>query len=532
VSVSWERLAGDTAAFAVKMALHADPDEGRGATPEESASWGEIRFIVRERNLCAHTVGGGAFEACRWHLLPVLEWFAENWDPLFHEEKLPVRPSKSQAAESLDAARFSPEGLSKRDLVVRENRWSEWWSRHCLQASRAGGVFPDLCIRRRRDEIELSWRESALAGLPEDFRFSVPVGVDRFPPRAVAEPLHEVCLAASSELRGRIPGSARLKRLVKRFEERKASREAREGRLAWMIGLGATATSMRRRLADLRKRLRGRPKRAMQSFFGGPEEGVVLEGSCQAALMFGSLAPDVRMDDVILLADAALSSFVGGASPEPGLDGSVLLDGIPGRLPAWKEGQELALEALRHFGVSWKRGFVDVEGLAGDLGIATEPIHLSDASVRGASIAGPGHEPTILVNENFPENERPEVRRYTIAHEFCHLLADRKRGVGFAIASGPWAPEDVERRANAFAAMFLMPPDLVRESIDRTDADPKRSEGVTALARRMRTSFTATLAHLCNTGFIDESTRDRMRFHRLEKADEGEEGHRGISENE
>jgi Zn-dependent peptidase ImmA (M78 family) len=31
-----------------------------------------------------------------------------------------------------------------------------------------------------------------------------------------------------------------------------------------------------------------------------------------------------------------------------------------------------------------------------------------------------------------------------------------------AMATGPWAPRDLEKRANAFAAMFIMPTDLVR----------------------------------------------------------------------
>ena len=46
-------------------------------------------------------------------------------------------------------------------------------------------------------------------------------------------------------------------------------------------------------------------------------------------------------------------------------------------------------------------------------------------------------------------------RRFTLAHELCHLIHDRGYGARLAIASGPWAPADVEQRANAFAAMLL-----------------------------------------------------------------------------
>jgi hypothetical protein len=49
------------------------------------------------------------------------------------------------------------------------------------------------------------------------------------------------------------------------------------------------------------------------------------------------------------------------------------------------------------------------------------------------------------------------------AADECHLLVDRERAVSLAIASGPWAPHDLEQRANAFAAAFLMPSELVGE---------------------------------------------------------------------
>jgi len=47
---------------------------------------------------------------------------------------------------------------------------------------------------------------------------------------------------------------------------------------------------------------------------------------------------------------------------------------------------------------------------------------------------------------------------------FCHILFDREYGTKWALASGPWAPRDLERRANAFAAMLLMPPGLLAKN--------------------------------------------------------------------
>lgn len=75
------------------------------------------------------------------------------------------------------------------------------------------------------------------------------------------------------------------------------------------------------------------------------------------------------------------------------------------------------------------------------------------------------------------------------------------------MASGPWAPMDVERRANAFAAMLLMPPQLVSRAI-ATIADPLESAaGVKQVARRLETSYSATLNHLSNLGYLDSTAR-------------------------
>jgi hypothetical protein len=65
------------------------------------------------------------------------------------------------------------------------------------------------------------------------------------------------------------------------------------------------------------------------------------------------------------------------------------------------------------------------------------------------------------------------------------MLFDRGYGARLAIASGPWAPRDVEARANAFGAMLLMPTEL-------------------------HTSYKATLEHLKNLNFLSEEEHDRI----------------------
>src|SRR2546427_10846495 len=73
--------------------------------------------------------------------------------------------------------------------------------------------------------------------------------------------------------------------------------------------------------------------------------------------------------------------------------------------------------------------------------------------------------PAIIQNESSFSYRHAAAARFTLTHELCHLLVDETRGKKLAIASGPWAPRGLEQRANAFAAMFLMPPQLIQRAI-------------------------------------------------------------------
>ena len=47
-----------------------------------------------------------------------------------------------------------------------ERAWQDWWSRHAIRAAREGGLFPDVVLRQSRNEIEVSWGNSRIQGMP------------------------------------------------------------------------------------------------------------------------------------------------------------------------------------------------------------------------------------------------------------------------------------------------------------------------------------------------------------------------------
>lgn len=508
MGIKWQRRAGDTDRFSVAIGFETDPDDGAAARPEMAASWGSFQLWVRGNNLCAHQEQTETVAAVRWYLLPLLEWFAANWQPLLHEEKLPNRNSGTDGVSGLDWTAFPPEVIDPAGAERWDEEWSRWWSRHALHACRDGGLFPDVVLRRFRDQIEISWMQARLAGAPPGYRFLATRGTELLEPAHVAAPLYDILREAVAFLRQQSPASARLERLSKRIAQ--LPEGSREERLAWMAGLGRQLGEMSKQWKALARRFE-RPK--VRPFLWGDssqDNGLVINGSSQFALMFGSISPTVQPSDVIEIAKAGLAVEPGHETPQlKQLVRNAPL--VPGERD-YDSGYALAEELLEALKLSTDGvAPTDIDGIYENLGIARGEISLIDGGIRAISIASPRGRPKVLINVACKLNERDHGRRFTLAHELCHVLHDRTRARELGVASGPWAPVSVERRANAFAAMLLMPRASMEKAIAESDQSADSAEGVQALAKVFNTGFRATLEHVGNLQRWDDMTRDRVR---------------------
>ena len=179
--------------------------------------------------------------------------------------------------------------------------------------------------------------------------------------------------------------------------------------------------------------------------------------------------------------------------------------------PPWSQGYELAEALHEDLAMRYVQGaWVDIDGMVEQLGIDVIELELSDKDIRGVSIAGQDHRPGIVVNPRHQRNEHPFGRRFTLAHELCHVLFDREEGRRLALASGPWAPCGIEQRANAFAAMLLMPPSLIQGAVMRLTHALASSDGVREAARVLQIGVPSLLHHLKNTGFIADADLERI----------------------
>ena len=512
--MQWERFVGDTGVFAIKLAFASDPDGGQGIDAEMAASWGSFQVWVQGRNLCAHREAGEHIDSVHWYLLPLLEWFARNWDPLLHEERLPAKNMGNTAWESLRATRFPPSAIEddEQKASVWEAQWQGWRTRHAFRSAMEGGLFPDIVIRRLRDQVELSWGSARVTGGGNYHQFTESEqGFAMLSPQSVAEPLHEILSKAAQHLSSQIPGSKRVKALNRRLRDLTKADDAQERRLAWLAGLGTTVRGVQigwRRATENLSSLAARPRRAMLE---AKETPLVIAGSCQAALMFGSLEPTVKSSDVTILAQAMVGLFDPQGEPQ---EVSAVGRAVPieeSGSPAWEQGYELAEEVHESLNGEFEQGsFVDVYELIEALGIKVAQLRLSDKKVRGCAIAGPKHRPGIFFNGYHASNAHAAGLRFTLAHELCHILFDRERGCSLAVASGPWAPRAIEQRANAFAAMLLMPVSLVKKAAVELADLIAMTKSIDEVANRLYTGRRAVLNHLTNLGFIDESDRLRL----------------------
>jgi hypothetical protein len=211
---NWEMQAGDPADFAFRLAFLPNPDgDADRATPEERESWGAFSVWAHGENLCAHVEQGEILDSAHWYMLPLIEWLVDNWDPLLHEERLPLSNAGLSAAESLSRTRRPPLSLKDVDDFDWLDTWSAWWGRHSIRSGREGGLFPDLYLRRYRDCLELSTGAEPIPGMPDEFRFLAPNRTYRMDPPPAAEALFGVLSAAVGELRRRLPQSRRIEQL-------------------------------------------------------------------------------------------------------------------------------------------------------------------------------------------------------------------------------------------------------------------------------------------------------------------------------
>lgn len=147
--------------------------------------------------------------------------------------------------------------------------------------------------------------------------------------------------------------------------------------------------------------------------------------------------------------------------PPPNLE--PLLPGLPPlkrKQPAYRQGDELARSVRERLGLGKTKPIASVRDLVRDKlpRVALLYANLTDEGPAGLTFVDLLRGPTIVLNLA-GKNTNPAVRRFSLAHELCHLLVDFRNREPLAVLSGYLNDLALEReqRANAFAVRFLCP---------------------------------------------------------------------------
>lgn len=483
---------GDESRFAIAMNWAGDADK-RDRTPKHGgASLGELQISVGGETLTLVRQAGRYRNALRWYLLPVFEWLANNWVALLHEQNFAWREdgAASAAESSFYAFRRLATATSDEDCLAYEAVQS-WWSRHALRAADSSALYPDLFLRRFGDDIEVSWTARQPLYAPQGFHFDMRPGICLLPVADVARPLWEALQWAVQTM----PVSNKVD-------------EADQLRLKALIDKLSRAQNKELEARYLSDRLQ-RVIEENRSRLDLPDESVriaqvpALEHFDSPVFMFGGINPDIQTEDV-----ESLLTFLAESKGEDSVELDNLVNdqvGLPIAEPHI-EGYEMAEELLAEVGLPDNQDFVDIRKTLGYFKIRVLEQSLRTNSVRGVAVAGVKYAPSILINLTHGFNSSEDGRRFTLAHELFHILFDRSRAKRVAHSSAPWAPAAIEKRANAFAAMFLMP----RELTNRITGEPTSDE-VRVAAKKMRVSRSTLIEHLYNIGRIDQIQRNGLR---------------------
>jgi len=462
----------------------------------EHGGWstGYLKLTVRDYVLTRHKRAGKQSDAVRWYLLPLFDWLARNWIDLFHEEKYSwPENSASPAATATFMAMRGLIAMTDKESRAEYAKVQAWWQRHALRAADSSALYPDVYFRRLGNDIEISWTARQPVHAPDGFGFALIPEIVILPVAEVVQPLWQALEWSVNNAPDTLEAADRI--AVEQLGQRiNVLREVSSEKLE----AGYLPTPLLEFIKSAKSKL--------NLHFESVRLPTVPALECfdSPVLMFGGVKPDINSRDVEAIL-GFLSSSLGGKECEKL---AKLVDSNIG-YPIWapyEEGYELAEELINQLQLSENALFVDIRSILRDLGVRIDEAELQTDSIRGVAIAGEEYLPSILINKTSLFNRTEAGRRFTLAHELFHILYDRVRAKSVTHTSGPWASPGVEKRANAFSAMLLMPRYLVRRLAGCADIDR-----ISEAAQSMRVGISALIEHLYNLNMIDEMERGSLR---------------------
>jgi Zn-dependent peptidase ImmA (M78 family)/transcriptional regulator with XRE-family HTH domain len=273
--------------------------------------------------------------------------------------------------------------------------------------------------------------------------------------------------------------------LGRRLREARENRRLTQEQVAQAIGVARTALvhieSGKRSLSTLElSSLAKLYHRSASDFFAEDETRASLEED--PLLVLHRLSADMFDDPEVnrqVSRCVELCSIGVRLEAKLGMEDAVNLPTYELKAPsrAWeatRQGERVAEEERRRLGLGYGP-IADISDLISTQGIWASGVRGLPKDHSGVFLRHPSIGLVILVNFDEPRARK----RFSYAHEYAHALLDR-RSTSAIVSREENRQEFIERRANAFAAAFLMPEGGVRWFLDLLEkGGPSRRQRVT-----------------------------------------------------
>jgi Zn-dependent peptidase ImmA (M78 family) len=407
---------GSVAAFYVSIGWRDD----YGSDGPIGKTWGELQLWVGNTPVWGQRDNAGRTEGITWSWIELLEFLANAWPYLIEEEQYPIVFSRDEEPRHLGqlwgSAKLRLGKLSDDAADQEDEQLRDFLTVHDLSEALQGAFPPKLlCMRRGSQMLVATTRQEFVLSFDETMTTFSQIG------DAIYARIVKLTDTRSENARNRWQHrdeKSNLERLkiATRMDEavlRKVWPSDVESLAAndHAYELKAAARMIIRRLTDDQLKI------VLKKIYTLPK-GKCLE---LADLWEKSL-------DIVLIHEF----------DEP-----------------HAQGYFLALMLRNH--LQCDVGRVEPEEILRDWGVAIESIAIENSLLDAIAVWSDKHTPTIFLNPNGPRSKQPKGKRSTLAHEICHILVDLKGALPVVEVLGGDVPHSIERRANAFAAEFLLP---------------------------------------------------------------------------
>lgn len=362
-----------------------------------------------------------------WTLVDLLDGLARIWPWIMVEESYPIPIEPEHPGKMMREAENRWEAEAQQTAELEEERLFDFRHRHDLSLLMRGIFLPPLWFLREGNEC-LIWSPELASGI-------------RQPMKEVGQILTQLGDGISQQVAS--SQDARAMQAVTRWQARHHVLSDLYLQLA--TGLDAT---------ELKELTNADDARQQAEYFE----------------LTGSLDPVPRGNELLLAArmtanylppsgQRALLEHIRSIPPAVTPE----LDSLTAEVPRpstqeepHQQGYDLARWLRDKLGMRVDDR-ADPEGLLQAWGVVVGGEKI-DAGLDAVAVWGTQHGPAVLLNTH--ERSRASSqngRRTTLAHEICHLLLDRSRTLPAAEVLGGQAPRYAEKRANAFAAEWLLP---------------------------------------------------------------------------